>query len=273
MSKRTGRPNGRPAAPPAPWLPEAQELAKTTPLPRVARKLRDQMPGLTTLQAFYRVRWELGRAKLCRCGGPKSKSALMCRSCRLERGWRNGPQGPAPRLIDEPTVLLAKKLYDAGLGLASISKLLLPRTRYRNWQSMRISIESQFETRRWPLRSHAEAMALVHARSAGRAPGPEELLKAFDSTPELEARSTIEEGPAAPPLTEPLAVGRTWLLPAPRASRTINEFAYGHGQSALEYWDANNECSHGWLPHEGCQECAGADIIELPHRDELAAAA
>jgi hypothetical protein len=256
---------GRPPAPPAPWLDEARELLATMTMPRVANHLRaaGEMPGLTALQAYHRLRWELGRAPTCGCGATKAHSAVMCMPCRREHGWRRGRTGPEPRLIDEPTIELARKLHDdGGLGFRTIAAALLDRTGYRNVASAAESLRSQWLCRGWQARPRAEATAIANQRRAGKLPSVEEIVREHD----------FALAHKAPALTEPLAVGNWWLLPAPNPRPTFNEFPLGRGSmSVLAYYDPDNECRHGWLPHEGCQACAG--VIELPQREDLAIAA
>ncbi len=54
----------------------------------------------------------------------------------------------------------------------------------------------------------------------------------------------------SPRTTKHVAVTTT-VVPASMPMETRSLLS----QSPVSMWDADNECAHGWLPHEGCEQC------------------
>jgi hypothetical protein len=119
------------------------------------------------------------------CGGPKTRHARMCWSCYVANGSHTGRKvrkGRALRHLDEETLLEARQLYDGGLSMRQVARVILPRTTYLSQRSAASSLFEIFKRRGWKLRDRVAAIVqsnidrgfrpqCKHVHGAGRRKG------------------------------------------------------------------------------------------------------
>jgi hypothetical protein len=141
----------------------------------------------------------------------------------LDKPRKEHPRGPTPYKIREPDVQEALRLYQSGLSLRQVAKVLWPRTTYKSEKSCAEALFCQFNIRGWELRSQSSVTAArnkANARSGRRAD---------ESEPAYRRRLKLERGAYQPACAGIiLALGRNHGKPCTQHAMLGSDFCWAH---------------------------------------------
>lgn len=93
----------------------------------------------------------------CRADTVVSEHHESCGFCgtQLVRHRRRGKGilGPAPTHIREPDIVEAYRLYQTGLSMRAVARIIHPRTDYKTERTCAVCLSDQFAIRGWPTRT------------------------------------------------------------------------------------------------------------------------
>lgn len=152
----------------------------------------------------------------------------------LDKPRKEHPRGPTPYKIREPDVQEALRLYQTGLSLRQVAKILWPRTTYKTEASCAEALFGQFNIRGWQLRPQGEVTAArnkANAQSGGRRPG--------ESEPAYRRRIKLENDRYQPPCGGTVkGLGRNHGKPCPRHAMAGSDFCWAHSPERKAERDA-----------------------------------
>lgn len=132
-------------------------------------------------------------------------------------------RGPAQRCIREPDVTDAYRLYQTGLSVMAVARIIHPRTTYSSLHGCAQALIKHFKLRGWPLRSQRAAIALSgQARKQARGRRDNETFHQW------QARLKRERGLMQPRCAGTTTNGPRRGQPCARTASRGDDFCFAH---------------------------------------------